>query len=81
MSLEKQCEHGKRLYLCRECAPALTYPDALATDMTKREAFAMAAMQGILAEQDFAKASSAAEWGVMCADAMIEALNKEQEGV
>lgn len=49
--------------------------------MTKREAFAMAAMTGMLATDDrpVTHFDSAAEYCVKMADALIQALNKPKE--
>lgn len=69
----------------------LTYPAALAfpiatgtrleTGLTKREAFAMAAMQGLCAAPDSGqwKAGQIANYAIEQADALIAALNKPQE--
>lgn len=56
-------------------------PPNLAKDMTKREAFAMAAMQGILAAESddygYTSKEATADAAAGYADALIEALNKE----
>jgi len=47
--------------------------------LTKREAFAMAAMQGSLASDitDGSDVETIAEWAVECADALLNALEAE----
>lgn len=47
--------------------------------LTKREAFAMAAMQGFLGHEDaFNSPRACAKWAVEQADALIAALNDEE---
>jgi hypothetical protein len=50
------------------------------TGLTKREYFAAMAMQGIASDLTFSEFefSKLAEWSVLQADALIEALNKEK---
>ena len=52
--------------------------EELATRLTKREAFAMAAVQGLA--MSGARIDSIAARAVLVADALIEALNKPQKG-
>lgn len=54
------------------------YGEASAIDLTKREVFAMAAIQGLA--MSGARIDSIAERAVLVADALIEALNKPQKG-
>ena len=65
--------------------PQSIHPDGPFGGLTKREAFAMAAMQGLLAggwgdsvpHDDVAATSDAAAFSVMYADALLAELNKE----
>jgi hypothetical protein len=54
--------------------------DAPASEMTIRERFAMAAMQGLCAQSAWTRPETSAEIGVECADALLAALAKERAG-
>jgi hypothetical protein len=46
--------------------------------LTKREYFAAMAMQGVCASHNAVTANEVAKWSVKAADALIEALNKQE---
>lgn len=56
-----------------------TYPDELATEMTKREEFAKAAMQGLCAQSGYGDHFNRAYDAVRHADELIAELNKTTE--
>lgn len=60
--------------------PGSTTDEGNYDGLTKRELFAAMAMQGILSEGDWTNMQSVAHDAVIAADALITALNKEQDG-
>lgn len=54
------------------------YPGTVAPGLTKREIFAMAALQGLCARSDPVVAKGHAYWAVELADALIAELNSRE---